>query len=184
MIKIFIFNDEIVNVDNEIDSKMFKSLGAIEITDKINSDFDNYKHLINNGNTTFTKKENDYNVDINVNKIIDEIKLMKKKEVDIVYNELNKIFIYKNNSFQVDDNSLNLILQRASLPTTQIIDWITSTNEIVQFDFEDFKDFANNCLSYISSLKIKARILKNQIEQANTLEDLKNINTNKGNTDE
>lgn len=182
--KIFIINDNgnyiILNVDNEIDAENLKLQGAYEVpktqADKV---FGDYKHLVSNENTKATKlNANAYHIEFNLDleKVLNGEKESKKKEIDLMLSEeIKKGFLYNESIYQIDEKSLNAISTRASLLNDDIaaISWITQDNTIITFTNNEFKDFANQCLAYESDLKIKARVLKNQIDEATTLKQLK-----------
>ncbi|EOI0394292.1 DUF4376 domain-containing protein [Campylobacter jejuni] len=151
--------------------------------DELNAGLEEVKKVIRTSNETELLKEY-FSMFCQVSSEDAKLKYakeFKKDEIDKAkYNAIEGGVSYKNKIFQSSEKDRNLLTSTVSLfaITKQLPEgfvWISKDNEAVPFTLEELIELGGIMANSINTNTIKARTLKDKVEQAQTLEEIEAI---------
>lgn len=151
--------------------------------DELNAGLEEVKKVIRTSNETELLKEY-FSMFCQVSSEDAKLKYakeFKKDEIDKAkYNAIEGGVSYKNKIFQSSEKDRNLLTSTVSLfaITKQLPEgfvWISKDNEAVPFTLEELIELGGIMANSVNTNTIKARTLKDKVEQAQTLEEIEAI---------
>ena len=101
-------------------------------------------------------------------------KCAKRREINEARDEALKRFEFEGEVYQTGEASLGKIYCKAALlpqdDTNNIVTWITEDNRQVTFSSAKFKEFAAALMEEQESIVFKARALKDEVENAQSID--------------
>ncbi|MBZ7981949.1 DUF4376 domain-containing protein [Campylobacter sp. RM12640] len=183
--KIFILDNLIVNIDNEIDSKALIEQNAWEMPqEQIKKVFGDYAHLASNDNCTFAKNGDGYDVIfiLDENKLLEDSKNAKLNELESLKSSAeNADILYKDKLYQADSKAKELLTQSLVIFSSvgavpDNFAWKSSDNSLNTFSLDDLKNLSLLIAQRTQEITAKYWAYKEQIRNATTKEELDLIN--------